>query len=229
MLCAQECSKLSESDIQAQGLYVHTHSNNGQGKCSIISRYPFSGITPNKYGVYIDLGEGIIVLVMNCHGAFYPYGPYQLNGIEYKGYEATDDVDFNSSTTPFVCLSGDFNEPSWLDWTEGALSAGLAPYVVQWPTTRSLWEGGIKGDAYRTIHPDPVTHPGFTRTPRPSEKDTKDRLDLTLYTLSPNTEVKSCQVIGENTETSDIVLPNWGPFENVFDHRGLRTEFVFTK
>ena len=71
------------------------------------------------------MGEGIIVLVMNCHGAFYPYGPYQLNGIEYKGYEGTDDVDyvvkvnkearqgmvdklledFNSSTTPFVCLS----------------------------------------------------------------------------------------------------------------------------
>ncbi len=83
-----------ESDIQSQGLYVHTHSNNGQGKCSIISRYPFSGITPNKYGAYIDLGEGIIVLVMNCHGAFYPYGPFQLNGIEYKGYEGTDDVDY---------------------------------------------------------------------------------------------------------------------------------------
>ncbi|WP_289201005.1 endonuclease/exonuclease/phosphatase family protein [Phocaeicola sartorii] len=249
VLCAQECSNLSESDIQAQGLYVHTHSNNGQGKCSIISRYPFSGITPNKYGVYIDLGEGIVVLVMNCHGAFKPYGPYQLNGIDYGGYPATDNVDevvrvnkevrqgmvdklledFNSSTTPFVCLSGDFNEPSWLDWTEGALTAGLAPYVVQWPTTRSLWEGGIKGDAYRTIHPDPVTHPGFTWTPRPSEKDTKDRLDLTLYTLSPRMEVKSCQVIGENTETSDIVLPDWGPFEEVFDHRGLRTEFVFTK
>ena len=91
---AQECSNLSESDIQAQGLYVHTHSNNGQGKCSIISRYPFSGITPNKYGVYIDLGDGIVVLVMNCHGAFYPYGPYQLNGIAYKGYEGTDDVDY---------------------------------------------------------------------------------------------------------------------------------------
>ena len=189
------------------------------------------------------------MLGVDCHGAFKPYGPYQLNGIDYGGYPATDNVDevvrvnkevrqgmvdklledFNSSTTPFVCLSGDFNEPSWLDWTEEALAAGLAPYVVQWPTTRSLWEGGIKGDAYRTIHPDPVTHPGFTWTPRPSEKDTKDRLDLTLYTLSPNTEVKSCQVIGENTETSDIVLPDWGPFEEVFDHRGLRTEFVFTK
>lgn len=228
---------------------MHTHSNNKQGKCSIISRYPFLGITPNKYGVYINLGEGVIVLVMNCHGAFYPYGPYQLNGIEYQGYPGTDDVDevvrvnkearqdmvdklledFVSATTPFVCLSGDFNEPSWLDWTKGVQLAGLAPYIVQWPTTRSLWEGGIKGDAYRTIHPDPVMYPGFTWTPRPSEKDTKDRLDLTLYTLSPNTEVKSCRIIGENTETSDIILSNWGPFENVFDHRGLRTEFVFTR
>lgn len=90
VLCAQECSKLSEAEIKAQGLYIHTHSNNGQGKCSIISRYPFSGTTPNEYGVYIDLGEGIVALVMNCHGAFYPYGPYQLNGIEYKGYPGTD-------------------------------------------------------------------------------------------------------------------------------------------
>ena len=62
------------------------------------------------------------MLVMNCHGAYFPYGPYQLNGIEYKDFPATDDVDyvvkvnkearqgmvdklledFHSSTTPFV-------------------------------------------------------------------------------------------------------------------------------
>ncbi len=248
VLCAQECSKLSESEVNARGLYIHTHSNNGQGKCSIISRYPFSGTTPNKYGVYIDLGEGIVALVLNCHGAFYPYGPYQLNGIEYKGYPGTDDVDYvvrvnkearqdmvdklledlASATTPFVSLSGDFNEPSWLDWTKDAQAAGIVPYVVQWPTTHSLWEGGLKGDAYRTIHSNPVTHPGYTWTPFPSEKDTKDRLDLTLYTLSPNTTVKSCQIIGENAETADIVFPSWIS-DRIFDHRGLRTEFVYTR
>ena len=168
---------------------------------------------------------------MNCHGAFYPYGPYQLNGIEYKGYPGTDDVDYvvkvnkearqamvdklledlASATTPFISLSGDFNEPSWLDWTADAQSAGIVPYVVQW-----------------TIHPNPVTHPGYTWTPFPSEKDTKDRLDLTLYTLSPNTMVKSCQIIGENAETSDIVFPGWIS-DRIFDHRGLRTEFVYTR
>lgn len=67
--------------------------------------------------------------------------------------------DLASATTPFISLSGDFNEPSWLDWTADAQSAGIVPYVVQWPTTRSLWEGGMQGDAYRTIHPNPITHP----------------------------------------------------------------------
>ena len=244
VLCGQECSNLSESEIKAQGLYIYTHSNNGQGKCSIISRYPFSGTTPNGYGVYIDLGEGIMALVMNCHGAFKPYGPYQLNGIAYGGYPATTDVnyvievngqvrremvnklleDVASAKTPFISISGDFNEPSWLDWTESTKAAGLTPYVVRWPTTYALWEGGMKGDAYRTIHPDPVANPGFTWTPFPIENDTKDRLDMTLYSLSPNTTVKSCQIIGEELSTSDIVIPSW-----IFDHRGLRTEFVYTR
>ncbi len=244
VLCTQEASNLSEAEIKAQGLYIHTHSNNGQGKCSIISRYPFSGTTPNKYGVYIDLGDGIVALVMNCHGAYKPYGPYQLNGIEYGGFGATTDVDYvvevnkqarqnmvdmlladlASSTTPFVSISGDFNEPSWLDWTENTKSAGMTPYVVQWPTTHALWEGGFKGDAYRTIHSNPVTYPGYTWTPFPAQIDTKDRIDITLYTLSPNTTVKSSQIIGEDIKTSDVVLPAW-----LFDHRGLRTEFVYTR
>lgn len=244
MLCAQECSNISETDIEAQGLYVHSHTNNGQGKCCIISRYPFADTTPNNYGVYIDLGDGIVALVMNCHGAYKPYGPYQLNGIAYGGYAATTDVDyvvevnkevrqdmvdklledFKSSTTPFVSVSGDFNEPSWLDWTAEAQSAGLCPYVVQWPTTYALWEGGINGDAYRTVHPDPVAYPGYTWTPFPSDQDTKDRLDMTLYPQSSNVTVGSCQIIGEDAETSDIVLSSW-----VFDHRGLRTEFIYTK
>lgn len=246
VLCAQECSNLSEAEIKAKGLYVHTHANNGQGKCSIISRYPFAGVTPNKYGVYIDLGEGIVALVMNCHGAFKPYGPYQLGGIAYGGYAPSDDADnvaemnrkvrremvdrlledVASATTPFISLSGDFNEPSWLDWTEQTRAAGMTPCALQWPATRALWEGGLDGDAYRTIHPNPVTHPGYTWTTRPSAKDTEDRIDFTLYKTSSGTAVRSCQIIGESHEMADIVLPSW-TFEKVFDHRGVRTEFVY--
>lgn len=107
--------------------------------------------TPNRYGVYIDLGENITALVMNCHGAYKPYGPYQLSGIEYEGFPAILDLDnvvkmnkevrqemvdklledYNSATTPFISISGDFNEPSWLDWTEETLSAGMNPYAIE--------------------------------------------------------------------------------------------------
>lgn len=56
VLCAQECSKLSEAEIKAQGLYIHTHSNNGQGNVVSYRVIRFR-TTPNEYGVYIDLGE----------------------------------------------------------------------------------------------------------------------------------------------------------------------------
>ena len=87
-----------------------------------------------------------------------------------------------------------------------------------------MWEGGIKGDAYRTIHPDPVAFPGYTWTPFTSEKDMKDRLDLTLYKEADGVSVRSCQVIGEDAQAADIVLPSWP-----FDHRGVRTEFVYER
>lgn len=242
VMCAQECGNFTDEEVKGYKLYVHSHSNNGQGRCSIISKYPFENVTPNKYGVYIDLGDGVKVLVMNCHGAFKPYGPYQLNGIDYGGFPATTDVnsvielnkearkdmvaklleDFKSATTEFVSISGDYNEPSWLDWTKATTEAGLSANVVQWPTTRALWEGGVKGDAYRTVHPDPVTHPGFTWSPKPGKVDTKDRIDLTLYNDTENTTVKSCKVVGESDSTSDVVISPW-----IFDHRGLITEFVY--
>lgn len=244
VLCTQEASGFNDYEISSAGLYVHSHTNNGQGRCSIISRHPFVGVTPNKYGVYIDLGDNITALVMNCHGEWKPYGPYQLSGIPYQGFPATTNVeevikmnydaridmvnklleDVLSSTTPFISVSGDYNEPSWLDWTEAAVEAKHVTHVVPWPTTHELWKGGVTGDAYRAIHPDPVAHPGITWTPFPSDKDTKDRIDLTLYVESPATTVLKSEVLGESSETSDIVITPW-----VFDHRGVRSVFKYSR
>lgn len=249
ILCAQECGRLSEQAVLARGYHILSHTNNGQGRCSIISRLPIAGHTPLKYGAYLDLGDAVRVLVMNCHGAFKPYGPYQLNGIEYGGFGTGDPEDpaqvarvveenrkarqqmvdliseeLDAAETDLISLSGDFNEPSWLDWTEAAKAAGLSSAVVEWPATRALFEKGLDGDAYRTVHPDPVAFPGFTWSPKPSAKDTKDRIDLTLYRKSPGIKVKSCRVIGESEENADIVISPW-----IFDHRGVLTEFEYTR
>lgn len=61
-----------------------------------------------------------------------------------------------------VVLGGDFNEPSHRDWTEQTRYLydhhGL---VIAWPQTSALERSGYV-DVYRTLYPDPVTHPGFT-------------------------------------------------------------------
>ena len=61
-----------------------------------------------------------------------------------------------------VILGGDFNEPSHLDWIEETKDlyahAGL---VIPWTVTTLLEEAGFI-DTYRTLYPNPVTHPGIT-------------------------------------------------------------------
>lgn len=249
IMCAQECKNISDESVRARGYHILSHTNNSQGRCCIISKLPFDGQTPLKYGAYVDLGNGIKVLVMNCHGAFKPYGPYQLNGIEYSGFKPVDPEDpaqvaavmednrkarqtmvdllaqeLATAETDLICLSGDFNEPSWLDWTAETKVAGLSSAVAEWPTTHALYQKGLDGDAYRTIHPDPVAAPGFTWSPKPGSRDTKDRIDLTLYKKNSVTVVKSCQIVGEDAENADIVITPW-----IFDHRGLLTHFEYTK
>ncbi|WP_157110240.1 endonuclease/exonuclease/phosphatase family protein [Nocardia anaemiae] len=61
-----------------------------------------------------------------------------------------------------VIMGGDLNEPSLLDWTPA--TAKLFDHngvVLAWETTRRLREAGFI-DAYRSMYPDPVTHPGLT-------------------------------------------------------------------
>ena len=61
-----------------------------------------------------------------------------------------------------VILGGDFNEPSYLDWKRNTRNLrdhnGL---MVKWPCSIMLSENGYR-DCYRVIHPNAVSHPGFT-------------------------------------------------------------------
>lgn len=88
-----------------------------------------------------------------------------------------------------IILGGDFNEPSYLDWSprtrylydhHGA--------VVTWPVSRLLAEADFT-DAYRAVYPNELTHPGFTfpadnKDVKPSRlswtplADERDRIDF---------------------------------------------------
>lgn len=91
-----------------------------------------------------------------------------------------------------VVLGGDFNEPSHLDWTPETV--GLCDrqgVCVPWTVSTLLAEAGY-ADAYRTVHPDPLTHPGHTypsdnasiapeRLTWAPEADERERIDFVHY------------------------------------------------
>lgn len=61
-----------------------------------------------------------------------------------------------------IILGGDFNEPSYLDWTERTrYMYDHHGTVVPWPVSKMLAEAGFT-DAYRAFWPNELTHPGFT-------------------------------------------------------------------
>lgn len=122
-----------------------------------------------------------------------------------------------------VFLTGDFNTPSHLDWSEAAKQAGRIPYRVAWPTTVLLEKSGLR-DSYREANPDPLARPGITWTPGaphplPYPSPGRERIDL-IWTAGRTTTVAS-QVVGE-TGGPDVeigVLP-WPS-----DHRAVVSTF----
>ena len=108
-----------------------------------------------------------------------------------------------------VFLGGDFNEPSHLDWTEATKdSADHHGVVISWPATSTLQQHGFR-DAYRTLYPNPVTHPGYTY---PSDNpalapekitwtpnaDERERIDFIFYYPHKNLKLKEAAVVGPN-------------------------------
>lgn len=142
--------------------------------------------------------------------------------------------------TPML-LMGDFNEPSHLDWVEA--NKGLYDrhgVVYAWDTTRILEEGGFL-DAYRVLHPSPLTHPGFTWPAVAGAgqqgawlklADERDRIDFVFYRggLSPQealvwgpeaSSVKGATVLEATQDRFGMGTTNWPS-----DHKGVRVTFA---
>jgi exodeoxyribonuclease-3 len=211
-----------------------------------------SGTILSRYRIIEERGMGVKVLhdsgqkffVFNVHLSHAPYQPYQLLGIPYgngkfiktereaieesgkaRGKQVAAllrDINALLNKDQPVFVTGDFNEPSHLDWTEKAAEDGRHPIKVAFPTTRSLAEDGFI-DAYRTAHPDEMKFPGFTWTPNTKSNDPKDhhdRIDF-VFARGGGIEVENVQVIGENTTNADIVV---SPYPS--DHRAVVATFT---
>ncbi|HXG46901.1 MAG TPA: endonuclease/exonuclease/phosphatase family protein, partial [Methylomirabilota bacterium] len=208
-------------------------------RTGILSRHPIVTNTPAKWGVTIRLPSGRQVQMFNAHLMHAPYQPYQLVGIPYANgrfiktaEEAVDEARkargaqverLLSELQPAlaarvpVFLTGDFNEPSPLDWTPRAAAAGRCPLAVEYPSALAVMKAGMR-DAFRAVHPDEVTRPGWTWTPTTKPDDARDRHDRIdfVFFAGAGVAVTQCEIVGEARPAADIVVE---PYPS--DHRAV--------
>jgi len=210
---------------------------------AVVSRYPIGAVSPAGLGVEIDV-EGRKVWLFNIHLDDEPYQPYQLMSIEYgpapfitTEAEAVDwaqktrgpamdllEADMVAAAgAAAIFVTGDFNEPGYLEWTDAAVATGRHPVKVEWPTTKRLADQGFV-DTYRAVYPDPVAKPAFTWTARYEEEAVDDHPDKIDFVMAKGEglTVTDAAIVGENGPRSDIVVMPWPS-----DHRAVVAEVRF--
>jgi exodeoxyribonuclease III len=210
-----------------------------RGVDAVLSRFPITGATQSGLGVRIDLGRRE-AMVFNLHLEPSPYQPYQLTGIPHHGAlvltserEAVDAATATRGQTISqlerdlagldgepVFITGDFNEPSFRDWTARAAARGRHPLPVAWPATRRIEALGFT-DTYRAAFPDEIARPGFTWTVLPDAREHHDRIDF-IFARGPGLAVESAAVLGERASEADLVLVPWPS-----DHRAVMATVRF--
>ena len=241
---AESCPASGESRAKAIAMALgwgHVHDQTAESPAlwanAVISRYPITGVSPGDLGVKLDV-DGRVVWLFNIHLDDEPYQPYQILGIEYGPAPfiktAAEAVKWATDTrgpaldlifadiraaegAAAVFVTGDFNEPSFLDWTSAAVEAGVKPLAVDWPTTLRFFENGFV-DAYRQIHTEPTAKPAYTWTPRYPEEATDDHPDRIDFVLvrGQGVRVTEAAIVGEDGPRSDIVVMPWPS-----DHRAV--------
>lgn len=118
-----------------------------------------------------------------------------------------------------VILGGDFNEPSFQDWTrESAHMFDRNGLVIPWTVSTMLAAYGYI-DTYRQLFPDPVTHPGITypsdnplmavsKLSWTPDADERERIDFIYY--APHKGLK----------LQDAVI--WGPDGSICRHQRVQ-------
>ena len=206
---------------------------------AVLSRFEIVETTPKKHGVKLRTDSGRELMLFNIHFRPSPYQPYQLLNIPYgkgkfikteaeaiseankaRGDQAASllqDIQTAADKKIPVFVTGDFNEPSHLDWTAAAARAGRHPIKTAYPASSAMVKAGF-ADAYRTIHPDEMKTPGYTWTTRTKitdPKDHHDRIDF-IYFRGPGLRVKSVEIVGASKQNADITVV---PYPS--DHRAV--------
>lgn len=214
-------------------------------RLQVLSRYPLID-PPDGDGrhLFVEVAPGRVVAIVNVHLPSNPYGPFKAKqGWTRKQIVALERRLRLPAIRPYlrvardligegipVFLVGDFNSPSWRDWTGGMV--GVRPQIrfpLRWPVSLAVERAGFV-DSYRAVHPDPRRDPGLTWPAarpdlpgwNPGKTAPHDRIDL-VYAAGAATPLDSI-LVGERGEPFvDVSVRPWPT-----DHRGVVSTFVVT-
>jgi len=213
---------------------------NCSARMQVISRLPI--VDPpggNGTYVFIPISPGKVVAMMNVHLPSDPYGPYLVRDggteADLRALEVSvrlPAIQDQLAALPGLLragiptfLTGDFNSPSHLDWTQAVADVRPeVPYPFDWPVSRALANAGFR-DGYRLVHPDPIATPGFTWSPGGPETLPHDVFDRIDWVLAAGSAVpRSSTVVGEpGFADAGVTI---APYPT--DHRGVVTAFDVT-
>jgi endonuclease/exonuclease/phosphatase family metal-dependent hydrolase len=204
------------------------------------SVYPLAGLDADAPHVWAMVAPGKVVALGNLHLSSDPYGPDLLRDgtplpevLQGEADSRLAEIDpYAAALEPLVkagtpvIVTGDFNTPSHLDYTEAAI--GLRPAMtaaVPWPVTLRMEAAGFT-DAFRAAHPDPVARPGLTYSPGFPWPVTRDgeSLDRIDYVFAANATVSAAQVWGE-PDNADVDR-GFDPWPS--DHRAVIADLTVT-
>lgn len=187
-----------------------TTANLSKDDTGILSRFQIKGLLDN--GVIVELPQKQQVAVFSVHLSPYPYEPYDFrDGKLTLAKQAVasakntripeiqpvlQSIDSLIKTGTPVFLTGDFNEPSHLDWSQKAAENGRNfNQVVEWPCSKAVVDLKMK-DAYRGYFPDEVDKPGITWTTNEPENEVYDRIDFIYHHLQDAFELVESLRVG---------------------------------
>ena len=232
----QEVGGSAQAIANALGFYYQGFNSD----LAIISRYPISEVL--NQGVRLKVSPTQDAFLFNVHLTAYPYQPYDIrDGIlttEAQAISAAQSARgagvtslLNSTALPLasglpVFLTGDFNEPSHLDWTQAAANAGLHfGKKVDWPASHRVVNAGFT-DSFRQLRPDVISDRGNTWTPgspAPTQaaNEVFDRIDF-LYHAGIGVTPQNATIYGydANDPDTDVGIQ---PYPS--DHRSVVVQY----
>lgn len=214
-------------------------------RLQVLSKYPLID-PPGGDGRYlfVEVAPGQVVAVMNVHLTSSPYGPFRARqGWTRKELVALERRVRLPEIRPYlraakglvaqdipVFLVGDFNSPSWRDWTAEMVGVrSQIRFPLKWPVSLAVERAGFV-DSYRAVHPNPRRDPGLTWPAarpdlpgwNPGPKLPADRIDL-VYAAG-EAQVTDSVIVGERgVPFVDVSVRPWPT-----DHRGVVSTFTVT-